>query len=53
MAAETLGDWTLAGMTMAPPYTEEGFELGDRDDLAARYPAAVGDITRLTREEPV
>jgi predicted cupin superfamily sugar epimerase len=51
MAAETLGDWTLAGTTMAPPYTDEGFELGDRDELAARYPSAAADIARLTREE--
>lgn len=52
MAAETLGDWTLVGTTMAPPYTEEGFELGDRADLVARYPDAAGDVVRLTREEP-
>jgi predicted cupin superfamily sugar epimerase len=51
MAAETLGEWTLAGTTMAPPYREGGFELGDRDDLAVRYPQAAEDVARLTREE--
>lgn len=50
MGAETLGEWTLAGTTMAPPYHEEGFELGDRRHLSSRYPDAVADIARLTRE---
>jgi predicted cupin superfamily sugar epimerase len=51
MAAETLGEWTLVGTTMAPPYTDEGFQLGDRAELTARYPEAAADIVRLTREE--
>lgn len=51
MAAETSGEWTLVGTTMAPPYTQAGFRLGERDDLLARYPEAASDIVRLTREE--
>lgn len=50
MGAETGGDWTLVGTTMAPPYDPDGFELGRRPDLCADYPSAAEDITRLTRE---
>lgn len=49
MGAETTGEWSLLGMTMAPPYDPAGFELGDREELAARYPKAVSEISRLTR----
>lgn len=55
MAAETVGAWSLLGTTVAPPFEPEHFELGVREDLAARYPAAADDIARLTRpvgEEP-
>ena len=52
MAAETAGEWSLIGTTMAPGYTQDGFELGDREGLAAAYPDAAEDIVRLTREEP-
>lgn len=51
MGAETLGEWTLVGNTMAPPYSEGGFELGDREELCERYPGAFDDIVRLTRED--
>ena len=47
MAATTRGDWTLVGTTMAPPFEPDGFELGQLDDLAARYPAAADDIARF------
>lgn len=49
MAAETVGAWTLVGTTMAPPYQEEGFELGDVAELTATYPEAATDIRRLAR----
>jgi len=49
MGAETTGEWTLLGTTMAPPYDPEGFELADRDELVPDYPAAADDIERLTR----
>ncbi len=52
MAAETTGDWSLVGTTMAPGYDEAGFELGDRAELADAYPEAAVDIERLTREGP-
>ena len=49
MGAETTGQWTLLGTTMAPPYDPAGFELGRRETLTAEYPAAAADIERLTR----
>ena len=49
MGASTLGDWTLVGATMAPPWDPAGFELGDRTDLAGRYPQAGNRIAALTR----
>lgn len=49
MAAETTGEWTLLGTTMAPPFDEAGFELGDRQELIRLCPAAADEITRLTR----
>lgn len=51
MAAETTGDWSLVGTTMAPRYEEADFELGDRAALADAYPEAAADIKRLTRED--
>ncbi|HSJ27888.1 MAG TPA: cupin domain-containing protein [Acidimicrobiia bacterium] len=51
MAAETTGDWSLVGTTMAPPFDPAGFELGDAGDLATRFPAAAHDIPRYVREE--
>ncbi|MFP3914599.1 MAG: cupin domain-containing protein [Actinomycetota bacterium] len=52
MGAETMGEWSLLGATMAPPYDPDGFELGDPQELASRYPSAVDDIRRLTRGAP-
>ena len=49
MGAATTGDWSLMGTTMAPPYHEEGFELGSLEELAAQYPAAAEAIARLVR----
>jgi predicted cupin superfamily sugar epimerase len=47
--SSTCGEWTLLGTTMAPPYTDEGFELGRRDELLADWPSAAGRIAELTR----
>ncbi|RGE20288.1 cupin domain-containing protein [Leucobacter sp. wl10] len=44
-----LGEWTLVGTTMAPPFRWEGFELGERGALQRRHPAAAGRIAELTR----
>ncbi|MDE0654592.1 MAG: cupin domain-containing protein [bacterium] len=49
MGASTTGEWSLMGTTMAPPYHQEGFELGDADELMARYPSAGDAISRLVR----
>jgi len=49
MAAETTGEWTLLGTTMAPPFDPSGFELGDRQHLLDLCPAASEEIARLTR----
>ena len=48
----TLGEWTLLGTTMAPPFRPEDFELGRRDALIAAYPSAEDPIRMLTREPP-
>lgn len=52
MGAETEGEWSLLGMTMAPAYDPETFELGDRGRLISDYPDAADDIRRLTRVTP-
>ncbi len=51
MAAGTRGAWSLAGTTMAPPFDDASFELGDRAALSAAYPEAAEDIARFTRED--
>lgn len=47
--ASSTGDWSLLGTTMAPPYREDSFELGDGSLLGAHFPAALGRIQELTR----
>lgn len=49
MGASTAGEWSLVGTTMAPPFTAEQFDLGDREDLIRSFPDARADIVRLTR----
>jgi predicted cupin superfamily sugar epimerase len=46
------GEWTLVGTTTAPPFDWDGFELGERAALTARYPAAAERIAALTRCRP-
>jgi uncharacterized protein len=43
------GEWSLVGTTTAPPFDWDGFELGERAALTARYPAAAERIAALTR----
>ncbi len=50
MGAATTGDWSLVGTTMAPPYREEGFELGSFAELVDLYPDAAALIARYVRE---
>jgi predicted cupin superfamily sugar epimerase len=47
-ATETLGEWTLLGTVMAPPYTDDSVTFAD-ETLAALYPLHANDIRRLTR----
>jgi uncharacterized protein len=42
------GEWSLVGTTTAPPF-DAHFELGDRGELARRYPEAADRIAELTR----
>ncbi len=53
MGARTMGEWSLVGTTMAPPYHSDGFELGSRDDLAREFPSATELIPAFTRTEAV
>jgi uncharacterized protein len=44
------GTFALMGTTMAPGFDPADFELGDRENLAAVYPAYAPLIAMLTRE---
>lgn len=52
MGAATLGEWSLVGTTMAPPFHQEGFELGRLEELVEQYPSVAADIAGLVRKEP-
>ena len=41
--------WALVGCTMAPGWTDDVFELGERARLLAAFPAAAERIAALTR----
>ena len=43
------GRWSLLGATMAPGFTDDGFELGGRDELLGGWPDRGDAIRRLTR----
>ncbi|MET9291594.1 cupin domain-containing protein [Streptomyces sp. NPDC003077] len=43
------GAWTLFGCTMAPGFTYDGYEHGNADELAARYPQEADRIASLSR----
>ena len=45
--AMSTGDYSLLGTTMAPPYTDEGFELGYPPKLREAYPALTDVIDRI------
>lgn len=44
-----LGPWTLLTTTVSPAYTDELFQLGDRSELTAGWPAVADAITARTR----
>ena len=50
MGASTLGEWSLVGTTMAPAFSPDGFQLGERSLLAGQYPGACDRIVELTRQ---
>ncbi len=50
MGVTTTGDWSLVGTTMAPPFEQERFELGDGAELIVRYPTAADAIGRLVHQ---
>jgi predicted cupin superfamily sugar epimerase len=45
-ATETLGEWTLLGTVMSPPYTGDSVTFADAS-LAAAHPGIADDIRRL------
>lgn len=47
--ASSTGAWSLLGTTMAPPYLDDGFELGAVDVLETQFPTARDLIRTLTR----
>lgn len=52
-ATETLGEYSLLGTLVVPPYTQDCFTFADPDlavpGLVERYPDAAEDIRRLSR----
>lgn len=49
MGAVSTGALSLLGTTMAPPYDQAGFELGDPTALMATHPDAVEGIALIAR----
>ena len=49
--SSTTGKWTLLGTTMSPPYSQDFFKLGDREELVKGWPDADKKIQELTRED--
>lgn len=49
-AIETLGEWTLLGTVVVPPYTDGCVSFATGDELAARYPGRAGALRRLCRD---
>ena len=45
------GKWALLGTTMAPGFTWQDFELGNREQLISEYPEHKTLILELTREQ--
>jgi predicted cupin superfamily sugar epimerase len=47
--AETLGDFSLVGCSVAPGFDFADFQMADRMELTGRYPQHAALIRRLTR----
>ena len=43
--------YALLGTTMAPGYTQEGYEHGSRQELLSHWPEAASAIFRLTARD--
>ncbi len=50
--AISTGAWSLGGTTMAPPWHEDGFELGDTEQLIERWPEATATLRRIADRAP-
>lgn len=46
--AISVGEWSLLGTTMAPPFDPDAFELGDPGRLRSDYPTAAPLINAIT-----
>jgi len=46
------GRWALVSCVVAPEFTWDDFELGERAALVERYPRFAPDIAALTRDQP-
>lgn len=44
----TLGEWSLLGTIVVPPYTDESVEFGDAATLTAQFPSAATEISEMT-----
>jgi len=44
----TLGEWSLLGTIVVPPYTDESVEFGDAETLTAKFPSAATEIREMT-----
>jgi uncharacterized protein len=49
-ASESLGEWSLVGTVVVPPYTDDVVEFGLAADLVTRFPRHANVIRRLCRE---
>lgn len=47
--SSSTGEWTLLGTTMSPPYRQEDFTLGDRQEMLDGWPLAKSAIIKLTQ----
>jgi predicted cupin superfamily sugar epimerase len=45
----TLGEWSLLGTVVVPPYTDDSVEFGDAETLSALFPDAATEIRVRTR----
>jgi predicted cupin superfamily sugar epimerase len=43
----TLGEWSLLGTVVVPPYADESVEFGETESLCARFPEAAADIRAM------